>query len=513
MTIVPCPKCNDPVQMPSAAGRQARLQCPLCREEFLMAEVLDALPPVLEVLDDPDWAAANAIEPAVAATAFAELPEAGSEFTLEPAPAFSIDREASPGTSTAPAAGARRRKPSGRPQRKQKNAIWEGVKIALGGIAGLLIAQLLLWWMPWQDLRRDPFELGPSVAEYAPWMVPARFHGKPQGAAKSPADSETLPDAAARGPVAGADSSSLSDSGLPQREFAAGDDSGAALPAGDDQADSDDPAPAGVPDEESAELDAGPAPGPLDADLLSLPSADGVDMSAETDPDPIGPAADPAEEMDSDPAVGTDTESDPVVQDPATEAIEPVAPPGPLLKSPQISGDQLRAALEDARAAAQMWLAAEADDARALAGSYRSFAKLAEAATLADPASQAEQQQALQLLRSLMEDSARRARLATAGAAWVNAPPDRRDSNGVVLVGTVARVDREGDLYRTELALAGGRAPVAVYRDTDPADVYGADDQVLVVGAIIEEPAGNLAGFQGDASSVVWGPAAYAVSE
>ena len=54
MTIVACPKCADSVVLPGRASRLATVRCPLCQEEFPLAEVLDKMPPALVVVDDPE---------------------------------------------------------------------------------------------------------------------------------------------------------------------------------------------------------------------------------------------------------------------------------------------------------------------------------------------------------------------------------------------------------------------------------------------------------------------------
>ena len=60
MTIVACPKCADSVVLPGRASRLATVRCPLCQEQFPLAEVLDKLPPALIVVDDPEAAARRA---------------------------------------------------------------------------------------------------------------------------------------------------------------------------------------------------------------------------------------------------------------------------------------------------------------------------------------------------------------------------------------------------------------------------------------------------------------------
>ena len=50
----------------------------------------------------------------------------------------------------------------------------ELIKIVAGGIAGLLIAQLALWWLP-GDMRRDPFELAPQLPGWLQILLPTEL--------------------------------------------------------------------------------------------------------------------------------------------------------------------------------------------------------------------------------------------------------------------------------------------------------------------------------------------------
>jgi len=65
MTTVSCPKCSDEVALPAGASPKATVRCPLCQEEFLLSSILDAMPPLLIVVDDPEeGASAGAAIPA-----------------------------------------------------------------------------------------------------------------------------------------------------------------------------------------------------------------------------------------------------------------------------------------------------------------------------------------------------------------------------------------------------------------------------------------------------------------
>ena len=51
------------------------------------------------------------------------------------------------------------------------------MKIVLGGLVGLTLGYFALLW----GFGMDVLDLGPKMAPYAPWIVPAKFHGQPAG--------------------------------------------------------------------------------------------------------------------------------------------------------------------------------------------------------------------------------------------------------------------------------------------------------------------------------------------
>ncbi|MFM2097346.1 MAG: hypothetical protein RIS70_4470, partial [Planctomycetota bacterium] len=64
--------------------------------------------------------------------------------------------------------------------RREQNPVVEIAKMAGGGLAGLILAQLILWWIPgnFSPARRDFLNLAPKVAKYAPFLVPAPLQGR-----------------------------------------------------------------------------------------------------------------------------------------------------------------------------------------------------------------------------------------------------------------------------------------------------------------------------------------------
>lgn len=142
--------------VPLHVSDDAIVRCPLCSEEYRLAEATRHLPPQLIVVGPG---------PIIPAGAAAE--SKGEEFAFLPP----VD---------APRAVVLREQSTARPrrQRRARNPLVEGLKIIGGGVIGLVIGQLILWWMPgnWDASNRDPASIARHVARYAPWIVPQNLH-------------------------------------------------------------------------------------------------------------------------------------------------------------------------------------------------------------------------------------------------------------------------------------------------------------------------------------------------
>lgn len=57
-------------------------------------------------------------------------------------------------------------------KKKPKNVFLEIFKVAIGAVAGLVIAQLIVWW----GLNQDPFQLAPKVPH---WVTPSSAGTQP----------------------------------------------------------------------------------------------------------------------------------------------------------------------------------------------------------------------------------------------------------------------------------------------------------------------------------------------
>ncbi|HEV3007239.1 MAG TPA: hypothetical protein VGX78_22405 [Pirellulales bacterium] len=81
----------------------------------------------------------------------------------------------------------------------------------------------------------------------------------------------------------------------------------------------------------------------------------------------------------------------------------------------------------------------------------------------------------------------------------------RRQSNGIVLAGTVHDAEPEGPLFRTRLVLFGRPRTVTVMSLAAPSPPLSAHDRVIILGSIIDSPRDNLGGYVGDLPQIVWG--------
>ena len=156
MSIVSCPRCGDKVSVPAAASPSALVECPLCCEQYYLSDALIQLPPMLKVVG-------------AAAAATSE-----SEYTLaEPATAGIqpgvFDTSGGEAATIAPRPQLRT---VSRPRPPEKSAVGEIIKVVLGGVAGLAVGLLVLWWGFGVDVG-----VGPKLSqvEYLRWMVPQRF--------------------------------------------------------------------------------------------------------------------------------------------------------------------------------------------------------------------------------------------------------------------------------------------------------------------------------------------------
>lgn len=168
MSLAQCTKCSEEVLIPAGVSSKAIVQCPLCEEELPLSEVLSNMPPTFVVVSDPGGAAV-----AESAGGFsigeADTPAAESAgFSFDPTGGDSTGEAPTPSLA-APAARSRKKKAP------PKSAVFEIIKIVGGGVAGILLAIMIIWW----GVGTDPFGFADDVAKYVPFLVPAKLHGEP----------------------------------------------------------------------------------------------------------------------------------------------------------------------------------------------------------------------------------------------------------------------------------------------------------------------------------------------
>ena len=184
---LPCPGCHRVLVLTAQASLQAVLRCRHCSHQFVLGEMIEAELGYWEVVDDP-----NAPElKAVGASDDAEIELAKDEYV---SPQMLMKAEAEKKKTDWSKFEPITHEQYERMRRKGKSPIWSMLSVLLGGLASIPIATLLIWHV----LGKDPLQMGPTVARFAPWIVPTRFR-------PSNFDEEPLPTA----PLAG-------ESGLPR---------------------------------------------------------------------------------------------------------------------------------------------------------------------------------------------------------------------------------------------------------------------------------------------------------
>jgi hypothetical protein len=556
MIVVKCPHCDDPVSLPVGVDRHARVMCPLCGVQFDLAVVLERLPPALIVVEpavtafhaDATYGAGSAgpsgasvypglddeDQPAFA-DAFVEEPMQ-EELRLQPAMStatraekdFKLGAPARKGGkvgSITPRRGARS-------QRNEKSAVAEIVKVVGGGVLGLSIGQLILWWLP-GDWKRDPFQLGPVITKSVPWLgpkiVPAAFHGKAL-ARREPAANQVTDfqfDTAPPGSFGANGSGSL-----PQMEFAPGALGTTESPAGgtgrstsanggnngrnqnapsaEDTSAADDllsiPLP-GVEFSPSPEPANAPAPTASEQDSLVVPM---IDLSAFPGASPASPAPAPPASSAPSPPSAVETAADPSATEKPVAETPPTTPtvPSPTTTTPAVTAAPVPRNLglkgvprsSPAEIAERMSLAAtaiETLDAAASAASteriqaikdfYASFAKLGENLAHAEETAEGAdiQRKAVgELLKQIGGDAQKSQFVAKAYQSWMVNP---RPHAGVFLVGTVEAVEAREPYVAVRLLLDRDQRLTLVSARPQTAKLTP-NTKILVLGSLVEEP-------------------------
>ncbi|MEX2173738.1 MAG: hypothetical protein WD872_05205 [Pirellulaceae bacterium] len=474
MTIVHCPRCRDEVAVPGRASAKALVRCPLCLEEYLLEEAI--VPPALIVIDgsvsEADLAGAGAAS---------SKSDEGNEYRLSGGgieSAFAARPSANATVATRPALTGIR------PARKEKSVLGEIVKVVLGGAIGIFLAMVILWWVA----GSDAFGIGPKIAPYAPWIVPAKFHGKKTASAS---------DAASATPDLTNDSATLPDSNVP-----APPEPGSALVG-------EFPLGYGVEPESTVSAEDRPADGslggvaspseaPLEPDLGSLfpdvaePKVEPA-PPLETNPEPLiaepKPEPEPKPKPEPEPEPKPEPEPEPK---PETVAVAPAdfeaavaAATEGLIKVNESTGQPagVRKQLYT-----DMYLAA-CDVGRTI--SYLSTAD-------------ADLQESVDAMQAFLSGLAvQPGKVGALNSLTDIHLPQRKHDEGVLVAGVVQDFQSAGSVFECTLKAGKKMASTSVIWATNPQDFCKVGDEVLVVGRIVENPKEQIAGYEGEQERVV----------
>ena len=538
MTTVSCPKCREQVSIPAGAISHSKVRCPLCQEQYLLTEALQRLPPLLIVVPDTESAApfVAALPPANESMVDRDIDEAADEraaeydqeWNLEPVedrqagglPAASptaeparsndwisevgigqdrserVEREHSPSSTRASSMPSRRRH-----RRKKAGPVKSFIQIIGGGILGLVIAQLILWWMPgdWAKDKRDPLGVADRVAQYAPFLVPAgvrsaRMRSNPTVAAKQLPANE-LPDQQKTSPpekrygMQGQENADITNGNIPPVE---------------DKTDAKtNQSSVGEKSNEETKTEATPRAAPTYlTNTLRVPNDPGTDSNVAAKATP-STATDKADSGGTAPA----TNSDPGALPDSSGSARPIDP------------EQLVAILSAASSAENAWdkggSAPLAERKQLFINFYSRFAQLGEALVHVDRADP-QVSEVLPKVDQAIEDLSKQSdKLALFGVYVAKLLDQEHEHHGVVLFGTVVEY-RSGERIAEMRVRFPSALPsvkqITVLRSAT-LDRLPLNTKVLVLGTIVPNPRENIAGYEGQESVVAFEGYSLAVHE
>ncbi len=177
--LFPCPACHRLLQPPVQASGNARLRCPLCQHEMVAYDLVQGAHRSWLVIEDsggedlfrdfqeerPHKTESRVSEEEYVLQEEADEPESteANNVTTAEADSKQIQWE--------------KFKPITHDEfqirkRNAKSPIAGVLQVVLGGLAAIPISLGILWY----GLGKDVADAGPWVAQYAPWIVPAKFH-------------------------------------------------------------------------------------------------------------------------------------------------------------------------------------------------------------------------------------------------------------------------------------------------------------------------------------------------
>jgi len=465
MTIIRCPRCRDEVTAPAKASRLAIVRCPLCLEEYPLADALRHVPPELIVVG----AAGEETPEHVEASATAAVPDyqvSGGAGVFDASPG------AGAAMPVAPIKGVRTR-------RKQGSGIGSLIGIVFGGLAGISLAVLILWWV----FKRD-IGLGSTVAKipYMQWIVPKEFRddtGAPQGNGTSqsanvgPArnTAASAPGGAASRPRTGPATPSANSGGL---------------------SNTTEPGPFAGPGNAGPVAQAGGLSLDLPLDTAKAPAGN-VDLSAL---DPNAPLI---------PLPGGNAAGTPKTPD-LTTLIPASVPPAPAVaQAPPPTADDFKQAVLTAGDALVRYDASteEGPDARKakFTEMYVAIAEMGRASTflsLSDSDVEGmvkEMQTQLNKLAGVGGPNKLSGVRFLAASHWT----ERKAGEGLLVAGHVKDFKAVGPQFEVTLdaTTRGNALSIPLICDKNPQDFCQLEDELVVVGRIIDNPKANLPGYDG----------------
>ena len=180
-----------------------------------------------------------------------------------------------------------------------------------------------------------------------------------------------------------------------------------------------------------------------------------------------------------------DVKSD--VKPEAKPAAKPAAGVGPL-QAPSFPAADLAAALKTVSGGTTV-------DAK----SYADWCKLAEIVTYVSENADVQKQAVRELTETVASSSQAKSAIAAAAKKLLD---DNATKGGIVLAGTVSGMGTKNGLSGTAIRMEGMDKPVMIF-SAHPLDVKK-DQKVIVLGALVADPAKNLPGYPGKLPVVVW---------
>jgi hypothetical protein len=533
MTTVSCPKCSDQVSVPASAPRSARVRCPLCQDEYDLADALAQLPPALIIVDagvadEPVLAAVGGMDAATCSHIGSAL-DHGFDSHVEggAAKGYSVNvLEAEPSHAEMVSAPTPSFRSSPRPKRKEKSMVGELVKIVLGGVVGISLAIVILWWGPGVDLG-----LAPTISKvnWMRWVLPQKILDKVEGnqgnKEENPGDLQPIN-------IDNGDNGKSKPSQIGKSEGGVSTSGGgfAAKAKPKTALKTEDPLDVSEPFAEKSTGGVGELKieSPLTTELKPVPKkpepakTNTSEEPSEDDPfkppakpepaKPIKPA-EPTEPVDEKPA--EKPAAKPKEENPAKESPAPEKPkeetsgekPAEKPAESAAAAANLADGIDAANSAAKAFDDTDAEDKEArktavvaLYNAYAGLGRTVEQTNLED----ADNAEKLPALRQTLAELAKEPFKFNSIGFFAGKKLDAADGDpGILLAGTVKDLKAAGGHFETTVELVRDKRLVTVISAKNPQDSYKIDDQVLILGSIVREPKEKLPGYQGEAAVLV----------